>query len=73
MSLHIPITNISSEQDISVLVDDFCNHYGAEMATVIAERFDEDSGRNVPDDTFATFVCRCGMQLAPNDDGGEWV
>jgi len=70
---HLNITQIEDEDgetQISVWVDDFCNHAGAEYMDVPSACFDKDSHQWINDDSERRLVCEnCDAQLI----GDEWV
>ena len=66
----IPIT-VTYRED-GIITD--CNHAGAGVEELIAERFDSDSGLWTPDDCEHRTVCdKCDAQMVQTDDGGEWI
>ena len=67
---HLTITQVNGETQISVWVDDFCNHAGAEYMDVMTACFDKDSHEWTDNDTERTLVCEnCDAQLI----GDEWA
>jgi len=65
----ITVKQLGGAEDISIEVDGWCNHAGAELQDVITERYDTDSGRFIPDDSEEVLVCKCGSQYID----GDWV
>lgn len=68
-TVHLKVEYKGGEQQISVVVGDYCNHYGAEMETVSLARWDDDSHEYTNDDSMDVLVCRCGDQFI----NGEWI
>lgn len=73
--MNININDQSSEQRVSVVVDDFCNHYDSEeqdIDFVAYTNWEDAGGISVPDDieTRACVVCQsCG---AYKDEFESW-
>ena len=67
---HLTIRQVGGETQISVWVNDECNHAAADYQDVLVANFDTDSHEWIYDDSVRTLVCEnCDKQLI----FGEWL
>jgi len=67
---HLTIRQVEDEAQISVWVNDECNHAAADYQDVLVANFDTDSHQWINDDSERTLVCdTCDKQLI----FGEWL
>jgi len=67
---HLTIRQVEDETQISVWVNDECNHAAADYQDILIANFDTDSHQWINDDSERTLVCdTCDKQLI----FGEWL
>jgi len=67
---HLTIRQVEDETQISVWVNDECNHAAADYQDVLIANFDTDSHEWIKNDSERTLVCdTCDKQLI----FGEWL